>query len=106
MDASSPDCEVYYAVNDSPEILFMARRSALGVRRFNSIIPISLVVYGQPDAALCDECRTHGIDLIVRPPAAPHQWMYLKLLALAHVSQTRRLLYVDADTEVFGDVQA
>jgi hypothetical protein len=101
----APSTTVFYAVNDNPRYLYMAKRSIASLRRYNSSIEVRLYLFGSASPADQRWCRRHQVALMSRPAEKdPARLLSLKWISAWEIDSDRAM-FVDADTLFFGDVQ-
>jgi len=94
---------VYYAINDSPKYVSFAIKSIESLRKHNSLTKVYLFIFGSAKRLSRVFLEKNNVKIVKRKKAKKSQLTFLKWLALKDLSE-ERLLFVDADTIFFDDV--
>jgi hypothetical protein len=95
---------VYFSINNDAKYLFMAEKSIVSLRRYNKMITVYLFVYGNPPLTFLRSMKRLGVSVQVKKPVLKKNLYYLKWYPLPTLHEPR-LLFVDADTLFFDNVE-
>jgi lipopolysaccharide biosynthesis glycosyltransferase len=98
---------VYYALNTDMRYMLYALKSIKSLRLYNKKIKVYLFLFGDTSAIDLSFFEQNEIIIINKPPVSEEYLTSLKWLSLPDLKELEesKLLFVDADTAFFQDVE-